>query len=170
MRWLSRSWAAAQAVVTALFLAALGLGGLELLARAWPDDPPAPRATADAFQGQPDAEATLDEADFGDADLSHSQYPDATAMKTRFAGAKLDGAVMEGADLRGANLAGASIRHGLLAHAKLDAADLTRAILDGADLHRVEDHATIWTDASLGGVRRTNEKRAKAEDFVPKGS
>ncbi|MCB9652060.1 MAG: SGNH/GDSL hydrolase family protein [Deltaproteobacteria bacterium] len=60
MRWLSRSWAAAQAVVTALFLAALGLGGLELLARAWPDDPPAPRATADAFQGQPDAEATLD--------------------------------------------------------------------------------------------------------------
>jgi hypothetical protein len=50
-----------QAAAGALLVATLGLGGLELLAQAWPAPAPGPRATADAFLGQPGAEAVLAE-------------------------------------------------------------------------------------------------------------
>ena len=56
------------------------------------------------------------------------------------------------------------------AEAKLDAADLTNARLPGADLHRASEDSTIWTGADLSGASRTDDKRARAEDFVPGGS
>lgn len=57
MRGLGAAWCA---LCAAVLLAGLGLGLGELFARAWGGAGPAgPRATADAFEGQPDAEATL---------------------------------------------------------------------------------------------------------------
>ena len=62
---------------------------------------------------------------------------------------------------------GSSLPFAAMAHAKLDAADLTRANLADADLHRVSAEATTWTDAATRGARHTDERRARAEDFIP---
>ncbi len=93
----------------------------------------------------------------------------ASAVRTSFIECDLSRARFDGADARGAKLAVAQLNQASFAHAAVDAADFTRASLRHADFHRITCDKTIWTDADTFGATHTDEKRARAEDFVPTG-
>ena len=86
-------------------------------------------------------------------------------MRSRFDLADLSRALLGGADLRQATFVEAKLRFAVLDHAKLDGASFAGAKLEGASLHRVAEQGTLWRDADMSNVAKTDAARAKAEDF-----
>ena len=91
--------------------------------------------------------------------------PDANAIDARFELARMDRALCDGADLRRAKFLSVKMKYADFSHAQIDLADFTQADLEGSNLHRASDAGTVWRDANLTDVSRTDPELAEAEEL-----
>ena len=110
--------------------------------------------------------SNMTKCSFAGSDLTAAHFARATLALADLSGAPLEKANFAGADLSYANLSRANLKMADLSHARV-----MRARFDGADLTLANGHAVNFREASMSGavtegLRPTDERLLKAENFM----